>query len=390
MTVLALGEVRLTLDPGARLRLDPSGPVDQAGRTVPAVDVLSGLVPPDRFAGQVVLIGSSLPQRGGLRPTAAGPLTPSVQIQADLVAALLTGQAVHRPPWAPWAEALAVLTFGLAAAATLLPRLPPAGPVAVVAALAILWTGSALGLAVAARLLIDPALPLLAAVALILLALIARAVALARSERSLRARIGQLLPPAIVSRLAEEPGLLRLAGQRREVTALFSDIEGFSETARALGPEHLVQLLDAYFALVCDAVLRHGGMVDKIVGDSVHALFNAPLDQAGHVDAAIACAAEIVTLTETFRAEAGIGRTRIGIESGLAVLGDVGAGGRIDYTAHGDAVNLAARLQEINKITGTQVCIGPGAAGLARTRLRPLGPVPVRSFGEPPLFTLPE
>ena len=104
--------------------------------------------------------------------------------------------------------------------------------------------------------------------------------------------------------------------------------------------------------------------------------------------AALACAAEIIAETEAFRRENnGFGRTRIGIETGPAVLGDVGFGTRIDYTAHGAAVNLAARLQEANKLFGTQVCIGPGLAARV-PGLRPLGETDIRSFGRMPLYTL--
>ncbi|MFZ1482309.1 MAG: adenylate/guanylate cyclase domain-containing protein, partial [Paracoccaceae bacterium] len=191
----------------------------------------------------------------------------------------------------------------------------------------------------------------------------------------------------VVARLIDDPGLLRLQGERREITALFTDIEGFSATANALPPEALIAALDRYFTAVCAVLLRHGGMIDKIVGDGVHALFNAPLDQPGHVDAALAAAAEIMAVTEALRPELGLGRTRIGVETGPAILGDVGSGARIDYTAHGPAVNLAARLQEAGKTLGPAIIIGPAAAALTGQPLRPLGEVDLRSFGRLPLFT---
>ena len=144
---------------------------------------------------------------------------------------------------------------------------------------------------------------------------------------------------------------MRLQGERREITALFTDIEGFSATANALPPEALIAALDRYFTAVCAVVLRHGGMIDKIVGDGVHALFNAPLDQPGHVDAALAAAAEIMAVTEALRPELGLGRTRIGVETGPAII------------------------------------IGPAAAALTGQPLRPLGEVDLRSFGRLPLFT---
>jgi adenylate cyclase len=238
----------------------------------------------------------------------------------------------------------------------------------------------------------DPLAPALAVALVAFSALAGKAALTARAERVLRGRMGQVLPAAVIERLALTPELFRLEGELRQVTALFTDIEGFSATTRALGPQALVRVLDRYFAETCAIVLRHGGMVDKIVGDSLHVLFNAPLDQPGHVDAALACAAEMLAATEALRrapdlASAGLGRTRIGIETGPAVLGDVGYQGKIDYTAHGDAVNLAARLQEANKGLGTSVCVGPAAAALASRPLRPLGEVEIRSFGRLALFT---
>lgn len=201
--------------------------------------------------------------------------------------------------------------------------------------------------------------------------------------------MGQLLPPVVVARLAANPRLLRLTGERREVTALFTDLEGFTAATRNLEPEALIATLDRYFTVISAAILRHGGMIDKIVGDAVHALFNAPLDLPGHADAALAAAADIVRDTEALRAELGIGRTRIGIETGAAILGDVGSGARIDYTAHGPCVNLAARLEQAGKTLGPAVIVGPGTVARARTPLLALGPQDLRSFGTMELHTLP-
>ncbi|MBL8562730.1 MAG: adenylate/guanylate cyclase domain-containing protein [Gemmobacter sp.] len=366
------------------LRFAPSAPATWASRTLQAEAVLTGqaLVP----VGAVLLVGSSLPQRGGLRPTAASPVTPSVQIWADALNGLHAGHLPHRPGFAAWLEAGFVALAGLAALLALA-RTTPARAALLLGFGAVAWAGAAMA-ASRAGWLIDPALPPAALALIALTAITGRAASLARAERVLRDRMGQVLPPALVARIAAQPRLMRLEGEAREVTALFTDIEGFSTATAEMGAAEMVARLDAYFARVAAIVLRHGGMIDKLVGDSLHALFNAPLDQPGHEAAALACAAEIIAATEDFRRKNnGFGRTRIGVETGPAVLGDVGFGTRIDYTAHGPAVNLAARLQEANKQFGTQVCIGPGLAARV-PGLRPLGEAELRSFGRLPLFTL--
>ncbi|MFT7057510.1 MAG: adenylate cyclase [Pseudorhodobacter sp.] len=391
---LRIGQAMLMADAEAQLRFQPSRPNEWPKTTLDAAQILA-LDPAEwqnRVAGAVVFVGSSLPQSGGLRATATSPLHPSVQIQADLARGLLAGAVPHRAAAAPRWEAGFALVAGITAIwlTFALPVLPGLG---LSVALASIWGFAAIAHARQSLHLSDPLLPALVVLAAATLALIGKAWASGRAEAQLRRRIGQLLPPSVVTRLADDPSLFRLKGEAREVTALTSDIEGFSQTTRKLGPEALVQVLDAYFTLTCAIVLRHGGMIDKIVGDSIHALFNAPLDLPGHVDAALACAAEIAQETEAFRLlpqmqAAGLGRTRIGIETGPAILGDVGSGAKIDYTAHGDAVNLASRLEALNKDLGTSICIGPGAAAQASVALRALGEYEVRSFGRLALFTL--
>ena len=139
--------------------------------------------------------------------------------------------------------------------------------------------------------LIDPVLPAAALVAAALAGLIVQAAATARAENALRRRMGQLLPASVVARLVDNFGLLRLSGERRQITALFTDLVGFSGTAAALPPEQLMAVPDRYITAVSAQVLEKGGMFHKIVGDGLLALFNAPLDHPGHVDAALPAAA---------------------------------------------------------------------------------------------------
>jgi adenylate cyclase len=154
-------------------------------------------------------------------------------------------------------------------------------------------------------------------------------------------------------------------------------------------PRTLVGLLDRYFDGLTRIVVEHRGMVEKMVGDGLHALFNAPLDLAEHPRHAVECAIALRDFGERFRkdaqaAAAGFGRTRIGLETGVVVVGDVGGGRKLDYTAHGEAMNMAARFETANKDLGSSICIGPTtAARLPNRALRPLGRIEVRGRSTP-------
>jgi len=385
---LVIGNRQLALSRDALLRLAPVAPSRRAARTLSAVDVLEGRAGDGRLAGAIVLLGGSAPQLGGLRKTPADPLTPSVQIQADAVEQMAAGRVPRTLAIEPIVQPLAVLMIG-ALAIVLGAALSPASGSAILAAvIALLWTAAIAASALADR-LVDPLTPSIAAV-LVFTVTAGSAYSLTRRrEAFVRHRLEQRLAPAVVRRIVEQPDLVKLNGERREVTSLFTDIEGFTATMHRAGPEELVATLDQYFEGVAGIVINHGGMVDKIVGDGLHALFNAPLDLDNHPQRAVECALAIREWSEGFRRRAPaatlqLGRTRIGIETGPAIVGDVGVQSKLDYTAHGDAVNMAARFEACNKELGSTICVGPGAAARCEAPLlRPLGQLAVRGREEP-------
>ncbi len=381
----------LQFDENGSMRFAAASASRIESRTVSAADVMNGSVGEERLAGKIVLIGSSLPNLGGLRPTASMPLEPSVQIHADIANAALTGFIPYRNARLPLIEA-AIALFGGVLVAWIATRLRPVTAV-VLGLLAVMSTlGAATLLYRFHALLFDAPGVSLALLTVLTITSTLQFARVRRSESTARAKFSQYLPQSVVERYIDNPDDDPAASEERPVTALFTDIEGFSTLTHKLSPRDLVALLDIYYAEVNAMVAIHGGMVDKVVGDAVHAFFNAPEDLDDHVNKAIDCAEAIHVLTEEMRtragfAEYGFGRTRIGIETGMAVLGEVGAGGKLDYTAHGDAINLAARLQEANKFLGTAICIGPQACAESGRDLRSLGMHDIRGFGEMELFT---
>jgi len=370
---MRLGAREIGFGPDAALRLLPGA---WRGRRLAAADVMGGAA--GQLRGRIMLIGSSAPELGGLRPGHDGMLTPSVDIQAAAVTALLHGPVLRRPGWvAAWepAAAVALGLLGLVLAARMRPLPAIAGMLALTSAWVAVAGISARGWGV----LVDPAGPAVIAGLGFAVALAAR---FAREEwlaRRLRARFEQHLAPEVVRRIAAAPEALRLAGEQRELTAFFSDIEGFTAMTERAEPTELVALLDQYFDMASEAITAEGGMVDKIVGDAVTAIFNAPLDLPEHASRALAAARAMQAGAEALRASPlgrrlGLGRTRIGIETGIAVVGDIGGARKLDYTAIGGVMNTAARLEGANKEFATSVCIGPGtAAQVDQAQLRPVG-----------------
>jgi adenylate cyclase len=301
---------------------------------------------------------------------------------------ILGGAVPFRPAWLDAAEIVAAALLGLLALA-LAVRLRPATGAALTVVASASWVATALAAVAGLGLLVDPADPAAIALATFAITALVRFVRDEWQARLLRLSFEQHLAPDVVRRIAADPAQLRLQGELREITALFTDIEGFTSMTERAAPTELVALLDAYFDAATKIVTDHGGMIDKIVGDAVHAIFNAPFALNNHPERAVACALALLAASEEVRASAlgrrlALGRTRIGLETGPAIVGDVGGARKLDYTAHGNAMNDAARLEALNKELGTSICIGPGtAARIDPALLRRIATVTLRGHSQP-------
>jgi adenylate cyclase len=208
------------------------------------------------------------------------------------------------------------------------------------------------------------------------------------AERA-QALLSRYFSPNLAERLASDPDAVDLGGQRREITSLFTDIAEFTSMVEILDLEVIAPLLNDYLGGMTDIVFGHGGTVVKIIGDAMHVLFGAPADQPDHAARAVACALDLDSYAQAFRArwrERGIalGATRLGLEAGPAIVGNFGGGKYFDYTAYGDTVNTAARLEAANKQLGTRICIGESVASrVAGFKGRPIGDLLLRGRKEP-------
>jgi class 3 adenylate cyclase len=211
----------------------------------------------------------------------------------------------------------------------------------------------------------------------------------AEQERSAISDIfGQYVPPAIAEVLISKRGTL--APVEREATILFADLADFTKLTETIGPKGIVEVLNTYFDAVSQIITRHHGVITQFQGDAVLATFNVPVEDADHARCAVRAAREISDLVQS-RDFAGIHvRTRIGICTGTVIAGSVGGGGRQNYTVHGDTVNMAARLEVMNKELGTDVLISATTAQyLTAEEFRKIGQMDVRGLSEPiDLFTL--
>ena len=211
----------------------------------------------------------------------------------------------------------------------------------------------------------------------------------AEAERA-HASLSRYFSPQIASRLASngEDGN-GMEVHRRDVATIFTDVTSFTTLVENIEPEVLSALLNEYTGGMTDIVFAHEGTVGKIIGDGIHILFNAPGDQPDYATRAIACAHDMDAWAEEFKARwrakgINFGATRIGVHAGPALVGNFGGEKYFDYTAHGDTINTASRLQSANKYLGTRICVSETVAKAADNfKGRPVGDIVLRGRSEP-------
>jgi class 3 adenylate cyclase/CHASE2 domain-containing sensor protein len=195
-----------------------------------------------------------------------------------------------------------------------------------------------------------------------------RSVIADRGKRLLRHSFALYLAPAVIEKLLASNKPPALGGEMREVTVYFSDIAGFSSIAEKMPPTELVPAINTYFSAMAEVIERHGGFVDKYIGDAIVAVFGAPLDDPDHaangVRAALQCAGRLAMLDYSTGMFRGTLRQRIGLNSGQALVGNIGSQRRFNYTVMGDTVNLASRLEQSNKLYGTTILAADATVAL--------------------------
>ncbi len=369
-----IGDAVLPTEADGNVRIHFAG--THAGRRIPAWKIIAGEIDPDEVAGRIILIGSSANALADLRATPLEPVVPGVEIHAEFIEHVLSGSQLVRLDWAWAVETLAVL-FGGLLITFLVRKLPPLSASAAV--LALLAAGFTLSWQSFARadLLFDPIIPGATWLAVHAIATVGVFRRTTRERQQVRAAFSRYLSPVVVEQLAADPSKLRLGGDMRNVTILFSDVRDFTSRAETMSGAGVVRFLNALHTPLTDIVMARGGTIDKYIGDGLMAFWNAPLDIPDHASAAchaaLSMAAAIPAIDSKLRTEAeSEGREHrpirigIGLNTGDAFVGNMGSEQRFDYSIVGDPVNVAARLETATKEFGVPIVVSQATRDAAK------------------------
>jgi adenylate cyclase len=323
-------------------------------------DVVKGEYSNDEFKGKILLVGATAPDLHDnyFVPTSYGRAMPGVEIHASAIQQFITGRHIQNAP--KWLTI--TLIFIVAAGVTLLAFYLPIWLATIIsAALIFIYifitiftfnTGTILNI-------VHVTLTIFATYA-------ANMIYFYISEKKARQKVlGALekyVSKDVVKQILEKPGALKLGGEKREITIFFSDIRGFTTISEKLTPEQLVRLLNEYLTAMTYIILKHNGVVDKYMGDAIMAFWNAPLDQPRHAELACETSLEMEQKLKQMQKKWAADRVPpleigVGLNTGYAVVGNMGSYERFDYTAMGDTVNLGSRLEGTNKQYGTRIII---------------------------------
>ncbi len=333
--------------------------------TVSATDVMSGRVAAERLRGKLVLVGATAPGTWDQRVTAFDDIAPGVIIHATFVDNVLHGQLLERSQWVVAGEVLAMAAASVVLA-WLFSRVGPVAAAPALLAVTAVWAAVAVLALRRYNLVLASGLPLVQVLGMFLTATTYRFFSEERAKRKARESFSRFLAPAIVDEVLGREGALQLGGEKRELTALFADIRGFTTISERLDPHRLLELLNQYLTPMTDVIVSgHQGTLDKYMGDAIMAFWGAPKAQPDHAlracQAALDMLGHLDRLRQGWRAE-GLPDVDIGIglNTGPMSVGFVGSQDRFyNYTILGDAVNLASRLEGANKQYGTRIIIGP-------------------------------
>lgn len=363
---ISLGHVYVPTDPAMRILVNYLGP----SRTFPTyslAQVLSGTVPGSVFRNRIVLVGADAL---GSRDTFQSPFTavmPGVERLATVIDSVLHEHPLRRPEAAPWFEVGFMLTAALALGFAM-SRLALA--MAFVVAVSLVAAVAVSGQVALAHYGVWQAtvVPIIAIVLTFTVLSLYRYGLLDKERRHIRRAFQRYLAPNMVDRVVSDERLPQLGGELRDLTILFCDLRGFTALSERLDAGVLTRIVNHFFAVATEAILEQGGTIDKYIGDAIMAFWNAPADQPDHpvraCRAALRLLDKVESLNESGALDDGLPRLEvgIGINTGPCTVGNFGSSHRFDYSAIGDAVNVAARLEHETRTYGIAILLGPETA----------------------------
>ncbi len=342
--------------------------------TLPANAVLQARDNPASLAplleGTIVLIGTSAPGLFDLRATPLGTIVPGVTMHAQAIANVVADTHLARPDWTTGMELLLMTLAGLMVIAAALAMRPMEAALVAAAILVALGVGSWWSFSTH-LLLVDASFPITLTLLTFGAVTVPVLVGTDRRQRFIRNAFAHYLAEPVLARLESNPNALKLEGDRRTITILFMDIRGFTSRSEHMEPTDAVDLLNALLDPLSEAVLSEEGTIDKFMGDGMMAFWNAPLDQDDHaacaVRAGLAMTQAIATYNASQDSNAQPLAIGVGIHTGEAFVGNMGSKRRFAYSAIGDAVNLAARVEALTANQSQKMLITDETLSAART-----------------------
>ena len=358
MRIPAVGQ--LSTDALGRIWIDYS----QKSKSFSAVDL------PKDFDGGIVIVGVTAAGLANPLPTAIGGLWPQ-DVQAAVIGTLANGVNIQRPDWADGAELLAWLVLGIIA--IFLTRWKHGYFGIILIGILMYYSGNTLFAQSSA--LVDISYGILALAIVYLHSYTVKFITELNQKLQIKKQFGTYLSPALVEKLQKNPELLRLGGERRDLSIMFTDVRGFTTISEHYGDnvEGLTEIMNRYMTAMTQKILDNNGTLDKYIGDAQMAFWNAPLDDKDHAINAVKTGLQMLGDLDEFNQEIskegippfGMG---LGINTGSVIVGNMGSSQRFDYTCLGDAVNLASRLEGQSKNYGVRIILGEGTANLVKDK----------------------
>jgi adenylate cyclase len=336
-----------------------------------ASDILGGKLPGGTFKDKIVLVGATAIGIGDLRTTPFGKVFPGPEVHATVIDNILAGDFAARPRWYRAIDLLVIVVLGALTGAAL-PRMSALGGFVFAASLVAVYMLAAYGLFAIARLWLNMVYPLTTVAMCYTVLTVDRYLTEERERKRIKETFKHYVSADVIEDVLADPEHLKLGGQEKVLSVMFSDLVGFTSYSEKYPASEIIGILSDYYDRMTEQVFAHRGTLTNYNGDELMAIFGAPVEQADHAHRACATAVAMLEQRDALAAEwAKLGRphlrARTGINTGSMLVGNVGSRYRFAYTVLGDSVNLASRLEQLNRVYGTQIMIGEHTADLVAT-----------------------